>query len=382
MKSQTLRQARILLSPFLFLFITAPVLKAGKIADKSFSVAATNLLNPPNPDQQLLVNLMVMLPGNVESLADGLRIRYNDGYLRSTVDDILKMNNFAENISSYRENKELIVERRPVIELHDTIYLRLTNTTIRDYRLKLYTRNFVAGNMLAYIEDAMSDSYRVIDITGDTTNFNFTVTSDPASRASNRFRIIFVGFGILPVHFTGIEAQPKPQAVQVRWTTANEMDIKKYDIEKSPDGHSFLNAGSLLPHNSTGAAGTYTWLDINPLSGNNYYRIRSTGFSGEIIYSDIVKAAFNKPADGVSVFPNPVTGHTLQLTFSLMVRGVYSLNLINNQAQVVFKQQLNYAGGSARQNISFNSNIAPGNYILEIWKPDSNRIQKRLVILQ
>lgn len=375
MKSQSLRHARTLLSTLLLLLITTQVLKAGKTPTLLSSATAVNVHTPVNPDQQLLVNLMVMFPGNVESLADGLRIRFNVGYFRSTVDDILKMNNFAENISSYRENKELIVERRPLIVLYDTVYLRLTNTTARDYRLKMYTRSF-AQNMIAYIEDAWLDRYQVISLNGDTTDLNFTVTTNAASQASNRFRVIFVTYGTLPVHFTGISASPGYNNIKVQWTATDDKEVAQYKIERSSNGKDFSTVGTVYPGSNIG----YSWVDQHPLSGNNYYRIRSTGSGGEITYSTMVKAAVKNAGSDITVFPNPVVNKTIKILFSNMDKGTYQWRLINTNAVVVYTQPLIHAGGNVTVSVVINSSIAAGMYQLEIINPDKRRWVRAVVI--
>lgn len=375
MKDQILRHARVLLSPlaFLLLFI-GPVVKAEKNGECSAAFNQSKTLKPASPDQQLLVNLMVMLPGKVESLADGLRIRYNVGYQASTVDDILKMNNFAENISSYRENKELIVERRPLIGMQDTIYLRLTNTTPREYRLKMYTRDF-GMNKIAYLEDAWLHKYQVIDLSGDTTKFDFTVTTDPASQASNRFRVVFFGVGTLPIHFTGISALAANDHIQVRWTAADDKEVTQYEIERSANGTDFTRVGTTYPGNSL-----YSWTDDHPLSGVNYYRIRSVSKGGSILYSTMVKASLKTDGNGMLVFPNPVVNHTLHISLTGMAAD-YSILLVNSQGQAVMQQPLKHSGGTLSYTIPVNTSIAPGRYSLQVLEPHGSLLQKNLVIL-
>lgn len=376
MKDQILRHARALLNPLLFLLLIAPVAKAGKTGNYAVAVNQTKTLKPAAPDQQLLVNLMILFPGNIESLADGLRIRYNVGYQASTVDDILKMNNFAENISSYRENKELIVERRPLISMHDTIYLRLTHTTPREYRLKMYTRDF-RMDKIAFLEDAWLHKYQVIDLSGDTTNFNFTVTADPASQASNRFRVVFFGVGTLPIHFTGISALAGNDHIQVRWTATDDKEVTQYEIERSVNGVEFSAVGRVVPGTGNG----YSWLDQHPVDGINYYRVRSISRGSAILYSDVVKAAVKNAGSNFTVYPNPVANHTMHLNLSGMAPGDYSILLFNNQGQAVMQQPLKHSGGTMPYTILINAAIQPGRYSLKLQQAGAGPVLRSVVIL-
>lgn len=376
MKSQAIRRALTLLCPLLLLFVTSPVLKAGETGRISAEINTPSLLNPPTPDQQLLINLMVLLPGNGEGLADGLRMRFNTGYLKSIEDDALKMHNFSENLSSYRESTELIVERRPPIVSQDTVFLRLTNTTIREYRFKMYAKSF-AQNMLAYVEDGWLNTYKVINLSGDTTNFDFNVTANPASQASNRFKVIFVTFGTLPIYFTGISALPGYNSVQVKWTTANDKEVAQYEIERSYDGTNFSIVGTVYSGSNSG----YSWMDEHPLRGISYYRIRSTVTGGEMIYSSVVKADVKNGGSSITVYPNPVPNHILQINLSGLESAVYSLLLVNNVGEVVMQQSVKHVGRNASYTISLNSAVLPGRYSLLIRKPGGSPLQKSLIVL-
>jgi hypothetical protein len=240
----------------------------------------------------------------------------------------------------------------------------------------MYTRDF-SKDKIAILEDSWLDRYQVIDLGGDTTNFNFSVTSDPASQASNRFRVIFVGHSILPVHFTGISAMAAPGNIKLLWTAADDKDVTRYEIERSSNGVDFLTAGTVLP----GGNGAYTWLDQSPLKGNNYYRVRSISLSGEIIYSKVVRASLFTDAGGITVYPNPVAGHMLNLSLSGMKADVYTISLLNNLGQPVMQQPLKHGGGNAAYTIRLNSELPPGKYSLLIQQPGESPQQKSLLIL-
>lgn len=334
------------------------------------------------PDQQLLVNLYIIQPGNIESLADGFRIRYNYGYSASTIDDILKMNNFAENLSSYRENKDLIVERRPPILYHDSIFMRLTNTGIKNYRLKLYTINFTAGYNMAWVEDGWLKTNTIIDLKGDTTSLSFSVTADPASAAPNRFRVIFYGPAPLPVNFTGISTVCKNGQVQVNWSVSNELDITGYTVERSADGKTFQAVGRLLPAVNNGGSAVYNWQDNLPLSGTVFYRVYSTGAGGEAKYSSTVKATGDAGRPALLVYPNPVTGHNISLRLSDMAKGICQVSLISVTGQLAWHTQFTYSGGTGMQTISLANNLAPGNYQLEILDAANQRCTANLYLLR
>ncbi len=354
-------------------------------ATKASNVSVINPVMQGPTVEQLITNLMIVNPGNIESLADGIRVSFDDSYSADTTDDIEKMGNFAENISSYRETKKLIVENRPMISAHDTIFLRLTNTGIKNYRFQVGTLDFVQANVIAYLQDAYTGINTSLDLSGSINNVDFNVTTDPASAAPGRFMIVFGPGAPLPISFISIKAyqaaSPVGQAanVAVEWKVASELNMKNYEVERSADGSAFSKVGAQTATGNNNNDITYNWLDINPLLGNNFYRVKGIANSGEIKYSGIAKVTIGKAGSGITIYPNPVTNKMINVQFSGMDKGIYQVRLINSIGQVVFTQQLTHTGGSATKTIVL-ANVAGGNYQLEIIQPGNTATIKPLFL--
>lgn len=350
---------------------------------KSNSVSVVNPIVSVPGDQQIIANLMVVNQGNTESLADGIRLRFDNTYNADLSDDIEKMGNFAENISSYRQGKKLIVEQRPMIVAADTIFLRFTNARVNNYRFKINTQDFVQSAVTAWLQDTYLNSSTPLDMSGAVKDFDFSVTTDPASANTDRFRIVYSLSAALPVAFTSIKAYrqtvPSGQAennIAVEWKVSNQLNIHHYEIERSADGISYTKAGTQVAAGSN----AYSWLDVNAVTGNNFYRIRSVGNGGEITYSDFVKVVISEDKPAITVYPNPVVNRAVTLRFTGMVKGIYQVRFINSTGQVVMAQQLKHAGGNDLQTITVNKDIPDGFYQVEIRQPGNKTITEKLVI--
>jgi hypothetical protein len=353
--------------------------------DKAGSVSVVNPIVNGISDQQLIVNLMLVNAGNIESLADGIRVRFDDGYLADNSDDIEKMGNFAENISSYRNGKKFIVEKRPMIHAGDTIFLRITNTAIKNYRFQMGTLNFVQAGVVAFLQDNYLGTNTPIDLSGAINNIDFSITADAASAAADRFRIVFNVSGPLPVSSLTIHAYQQDKDIAVQWKVVGELDVNHYEVERSGDGIHFSQAGLQTATGNTNSTVFYQWTDMNPVSGNaqhpadNFYRIRSVSNSGEIKYSDIVKVTIADGTSSITIYPNPVTAKVVNVVFKNMDKGLYRLQLINNLGQVVLVQQVNHTGSNTILPVKLNG-VAAGTYLLEIIKPDNTKIVKGLIV--
>ena len=352
---------------------------------KASNVSVVNPITNGINDQQLIVNLLAVNPGNIESLADGIRIRYNDSYVADTTDDVEKMGNFAENISSLRQNKKLIVEDRPMINADDTIFLHTTNIAVKNYRFEIGTLNFIQTGVTAFLQDSYLNTSTPIDLSGAINDIDFSTSSDPLSLAQDRFRIVFKLVAPLPISFIDIKAYQtagtngQNAAVAVEWKIASELNMKHYEVERSTDGSSFSRSATQLATGNNGLDANYKWTDLNPVTGNNFYRVRAVANSGEIKYSSVVKVNIGKIVRDITVYPNPVTNKLINIRFSDINKGIYQLRLINNIGQVVLSRKLTHMGGSAITVVPL-GNIAAGNYQVEIIAADGTRIVTPIVI--
>jgi hypothetical protein len=366
-------------------FLKATGSDASVVFDENSKAGSLSVVNPVasiQGDQQIIANLMLINAGT-ESLVDGIRLRFDDSYSPDLSDDIEKMGGFAENISLYRQGKKLIVEQRPMIVAADTIFLRVTNTRVNNYRFKINTQDFVQPAVRAWLQDSYLNSSTPLDMSGAVKDFDFSVTSDPASANTDRFRIVFSLNAASSVTFTSIKAYrqtvPAGQAanhIAVEWKLSNQLNIHHYEIERSTDGINYTIAGTQV---ATGSD-LYSWLDVNAVTGNNFYRIRCVGNGGEITYSDFVKVWISKDDPAITVYPNPVVNQAVTLQFTGMPKGMYQVRLINITGQVVMVQQLNHAGGNALQTINIPKDITDGMYQIEIRQPGNKTMTQKLVI--
>ncbi|MEM7572322.1 MAG: T9SS type A sorting domain-containing protein [Bacteroidota bacterium] len=111
----------------------------------------------------------------------------------------------------------------------------------------------------------------------------------------------------LPVEWLAFSARVQgQQAVQLDWATASESDNSHFIIERSADGRQFQAIGELAGVGNSSQRQNYSWLDTQPLNGNNFYRLRQVDFSGEEQLSEVRMVSFGSSTSaGLTLFPNP-----------------------------------------------------------------------------
>jgi hypothetical protein len=170
----------------------------------------------------------------------------------------------------------------------------------------------------------------------------------------------------LPVTLTNIRAYQKNAGVQVDWRAEQELNIDRYEAERSYPGTQFTSIGSISSRNNNNATVNYGVFDPAPGIGVNLYRIKIINQSGEIKYSSIVKINMGAAAGSMSIYPNPVTGNNIGVQMNSMTAGIYTVRITNKIGQIIFSKIISHPGGSATEMVELPKSLTRGIYQLRV----------------
>jgi|GEM_PF-6555099 len=186
------------------------------------------------------------------------------------------------------------------------------------------------------------------------------LTSPGGTVSDGEVEDYFIGFDeALPVTLVSFNAVKSGQSVRLSWTTASEQNNKGFGVERSSDGQHFEALdfiASQAPSGTSGQSHTYTYTDVRPASGMNYYRLRQTGIDGQSRYSATVSVRFAGNA-AISVYPNPAS-NTITLSG---LQGNEEIRLYSDAGRLVLRQK----AASAVQEVDI-SNLSRGVYQLVV----------------
>ena len=122
----------------------------------------------------------------------------------------------------------------------------------------------------------------------DTTRAGFTSCLNPGQGQVEDFGVYFLSPSVLPVELAYFNASLyATNDVLVSWKTLTETNQVSFVIEHSTDGIHFESIYSLQNLGSTVVPQTYTYHHLNPIIGNNYYRLKQIEADGTFTYSTI-----------------------------------------------------------------------------------------------
>ena len=93
--------------------------------------------------------------------------------------------------------------------------------------------------------------------------------------------------------------------VLLNWKTYLENNNRGFAIERSKNGTAFDSIGFISSLSNAGLGAEYSFKDISPGNGKNYYRLKQINFNTKINYS-AVKIIEIKNVNALKIFPNPV----------------------------------------------------------------------------
>jgi hypothetical protein len=112
----------------------------------------------------------------------------------------------------------------------------------------------------------------------------------------------FIFTGPLPLTLLSFSGTKEHNDAKLQWITANEINVKRYEVQRSDNGRDFVTIGTATSGNSL-----YSFVDANVFVNKSlaYYRLKSIDNDGRFTYSNIIRLS-NQAAAVVSIFPNPV----------------------------------------------------------------------------
>ncbi|MEP7111614.1 MAG: T9SS type A sorting domain-containing protein, partial [Ferruginibacter sp.] len=325
------------------------------------------------------VNLFHINENDSTVLLDGVLAQFNNDFsLGVDIEDAEKAGNVKEMLALQRYSKKLTIEKRPVLRAHDTLFFELTKTIQCGYRFGFEPSNLDPA-LTAFLEDSYTGIKTPMSIT-ESSVYDFDINEDAGSAAANRFRIVFKQSAALPVTFKSVKAFRKDADIVVEWTVENEINITRYEVERSSDGLSFVKVNSTVATGADRTSTVYSWLDPNPLTGNNFYRVSSISPDGGFAYYKVVLVKMGNSISGISIYPNPVTDGNIGAEFKNMPDGEYNIRLHNNLGQTVFNKMISHISGNSMEIIRPGYELVSGIYQMEVMAPDKYITRVKLIV--
>jgi hypothetical protein len=144
----------------------------------------------------------------------------------------------------------------------------------------------------------------------------------------------------LPVTISKFTGTLQGKNALLEWETSTEINSKHFELEKSFDGIGFRKIATIPAAGNSNSTLKYRHTDLEPLTENNFYRLRSVDLDGKEKVSNIVLVKLPNASQGIVVLGNPFKDNIL-LRFVKAPRGKAELRLLDMGGRLVARQPMN-----------------------------------------
>ena len=166
------------------------------------------------------------------------------------------------------------------------------------------------------------------------------------------------------------------KSVMLKWKSQQENNYEMYFVERSRDALVWQKIAEVKAVANSTVPQQYSYTDIAPLSGINYYRLRLVNYDGKFGFTPVKAARLNSSTNSVSIYPNPATSIA---TIFINDEEAKNLNVrvYNRTGQLAGTQKSEAASNIIMIDVS---RLASGDYSVEVSGDNGYRKILRLIV--
>ncbi|MEP7169166.1 MAG: T9SS type A sorting domain-containing protein [Bacteroidota bacterium] len=188
--------------------------------------------------------------------------------------------------------------------------------------------------------------------------------------------------GDLLVELLRFNETVKEGKVQLTWATSAEINNDYFTIEKSTDGIHFSSYGKIEGAGNTTTVQEYSFDDLHPSEGLNYYRLKQTEFNGRAEYFKIISIDFRSDAGSEfeikEIHPNPFK-ENFTIEFNSGVEANCELQLLDIKEKIVAEEKINAYAGFNKYHFTSGTKLLKGIYYARLVKDNISTKSLKLV---
>ena len=166
----------------------------------------------------------------------------------------------------------------------------------------------------------------------------------------------------------------------INWQTFREVNSTHFDVERSLDGKNFSTLGLVPSKGDQG--GEYTFTDVAPNPGMNFYRLRQYDSDGTNRISKIVAVSFGDDDIVLTkLYPNPVRkSDLLQMELGIPRDQSARVTVMDAVGKPVFQDMIP-AGETVRTYAIPTDQWAGGIYFLKVITDGNQQLVRRITVM-
>lgn len=185
----------------------------------------------------------------------------------------------------------------------------------------------------------------------------------------------------LPIELASFKGTALEKVNRLEWVSSLEENTDHHEIERSPNGRSWQQIGSVSAVGNSTEEITYDFLDESPLS-SALYRVRTIDLDGSFSLSPLVEIVRDNANNNLAVgkaYPQPTTGLLTIPIISAEGGERLSLRLLNGTGQQIRQRTTQLSAG--RHQVPFDlTGLPTGLYWLQVTDEIGSTMTQKIVM--
>jgi hypothetical protein len=183
---------------------------------------------------------------------------------------------------------------------------------------------------------------------------------------------------VLPVEWKYFNGRKQDNDAILNWATANELNSKEFEIERSSDGNNFVRIATVTASNKPNGE-AYTYIDKNALAPIYFYRLKQVDKDGKSKYSNIVVVRNEDNGAIKQMSVNNPFKNILEIRFGQALKDQTEIQLTDLSGRLIMKKMISAGIQSTIVDLT-DKQVAAGLYILQVRT--GNTVTTRKVVKQ
>jgi hypothetical protein len=205
------------------------------------------------------------------------------------------------------------------------------------------------------------------------TNSYWEVSLTTPSFSQFRFHTVNPLGSALPVYLGNFSGKKEYTTNVLNWNTITENNCKAFEVQRSLNGTDFTALGMVNSQAVDGMSNlelNYSFVDVNPKQGHNYYRLRQIDLDGKSTYSKEIDLVGTSNGSVINVYPNPAKDN-VTVEYASNSNATLSLQLIDMSGRIIKQIETKVTSGNNEIFISLDG-VTVGMYQLQLI--ENNRL--------
>ena len=171
----------------------------------------------------------------------------------------------------------------------------------------------------------------------------------------------------LPVELIAFQGTVAGAGIRLEWSTATEINNDHFTLERSADAITFTPLVEMPGEIFSTTVRVYRHLDLQPLPGLNYYRLRQTDRDGSEAVLGMIAVRFGNLERYARVYPNPVKDDRIFAVFENLDAGeTVEWVLTDYTGRQIAREKLEVSKPGQPQTLPL-FGVPPGVFLLRIY---------------